>query len=327
MKSYTIAIIGAGLIGKKRADALKKIPNTSLAGIYDISDTISKTFAKNYQCNIYKSIDEIIHDPTINFVILAIRHKDAAEIAPLVLQFKPLLMEKPMGRFTGETKLIIASARKHKNNVFVGFNYEYYPHIKLAKQYIKEKKLGNIISSTFILGHAAEPGYESSWKMDKDLCGGGVIIDPGIHMIDLMLQLFGKPSQQLGISSKLGWNTNVEDEAFITFTFPDGSISQHHYSLNMAKNTCFIEFIGTAGVLRLQGRGGRYGSMQFELVPRWHWQANEKIIHNDFGQCDDSFYEELLAILHEGKKTISEQETRYKRYENGMDIITSLYGG
>src|SRR3989338_508504 len=196
MNKIRVAIVGAGLIGKKRAEAIKKIPEYSLISIYDISKNAADSFSKQYYCRVVRDLDEILNDKDIDLVIVAIRHKDAAIITPRILEKKNVLLEKPLGRNLTEAKKIIEAAKKNKHILSVGFNFRCYPHIKMAIQYLKEKKLGTIISSTFKIGHAARPGYEKTWKLDKDLCGGGAMIDPGIHMIDLMITLIGTPQKQ-----------------------------------------------------------------------------------------------------------------------------------
>lgn len=323
MKTIKVAIIGTGLIGKKRAEAIKKISDYSLTKIYDINQNAANNFAHKYQCIASKNLNDILNDKEIDLIILAITHKDAAAIAPKILKKKNLLLEKPLGRNLVEAENIIKSARRYKHLLSVGFSFRYYPHILMASQYIKEKKLGKIISSTFIIGHRAQPGYEKTWKMDKDLCGGGIILDPGIHMIDLMIVLIGKPQKQHVYVNQLGWNSKVEDEAFVIFEYTNKSISLHHYSLNMSKNTFFIEIIGKKGVIRLHGRAGNYGDMQFTYTPKWFWQNKQKPVEKNFGHEDNSFYEELKELVIKLNK--NHETNNYSEYLYCMKILDSLY--
>ena len=159
----------------------------------------------------------------------------------------------------------------------------------MLAQYLNDKKLGKIISSSFIIGHAAHPGYEKTWKMNKELCGGGVILDPGIHMIDLMNFRLGEPKSSKIFTSSLGWQTKVEDEAWLTFKYNDKSTSNHHYNLNMTKNSFAIEIIGKKGIKRLSGRGGFYVSIKFAFYVRLHWQDNKNNIKKEFSNDDKSF--------------------------------------
>ncbi len=317
--------MGAGLIGKKRAEALLKIPNSTLRYIYDINKVASKTFAKQYKSKVAENIDEILSDQKTNLVIIAIRHKDAAALAPSVLKKKNVLIEKPIGRNLSETRKIINAAKRYNTKLFAGFNYRYYPHLQKALSFIKHKKLGQIISSTFKIGHAAFPGYEKTWKMDKDLCGGGVFLDPGVHMLDLMQLLHGKPETLDAFSNRIGWKSKVEEEAFLVFTFSDKTISEHHYSLNLAKNTFMIELIGTKGTLTLSGRGGNYGPMRLVYIPRWFWQPDsDKIIEEDYGIVDQSFYFELKSIINDiiaNKK----QESIFPEFLSVMKLIDTIY--
>lgn len=316
-----VAIIGAGLIGKKRAEALLNLTGYKLEGVYDISQAASKDFAAQYKCRIFSDINEIINDSKVDLVILAIVHKVAKELAPKILKKKNLLLEKPIGRNLAETKKIVAAAKKSKNKLFGGFNYRFYPHVLLLKDYLEKKRLGKIVSSSFVIGHAAFPGYEKTWKMDKDLCGGGVILDPGIHLVDLMLFLLGAPKSREVFKNSLGWKTKVEDEAFLFFEFPNKSYSNHHYSLNFSKNIFEIEVVGTLGVVKTSGRGGNYGNMKFSFTPRWFWKTGKEIMEKDFGSNDASFEAELAFL---SKNFAKKDFPDYIEYLNSMKLIDNL---
>lgn len=320
MKKITVAIIGAGLIGKKRADALKRIPEYSLKTIFDVNKKAMNDFAEMYHCDPANSVDTILKDPTIDMVILAIAHKPAAEMAPKIVAEKHLLIEKPLGRNSEEAKSIITAAQKSGKKLFVGFNYIYYPHIKKAFAELKKGTIGELVSSTFRIGHAAEPGYENSWKMSKEMCGGGVIIDPGIHFLHLMISEIGYPEHFMATAINLGWKTEVEDEAVIVFQLKDQIISSHHYSLNMSHNTLFIELIGTKGVIRATGRSGNYGLMKYSFVPRWHWKNQEPVVYEEFDNKDDSFFMELQDIV-----TKLNKKRDYTEYIDTMKLLDSLY--
>lgn len=320
MKTIHVAIIGAGLIGKKRADAIKRIPEYTLKTIFDVNEKAMQAFAEEYHCATTTSADAIIDDPDIDLVILAIAHKPAALLAPKIVAKKHLLMEKPLGRNLAEAETIIKAAKGSKKNLFVGFNYVYYPHIKKAFAELHKGTIGDLISSTFRIGHAAEPGYENTWKMSKELCGGGVIIDPGIHFLHLMITSIGYPDAFSVTSSNSGWHTDVEDEAIIVFKYKNETMSAHHYSLNMSHNTLFIELIGTKGVIRATGRSGNYGLMKYSFVPRWHWKNQEPVVYEEFDNKDESFYHELQDIA--GKLG---KPKDYSLYVDTMRLLDSLY--
>ncbi|OGK21575.1 hypothetical protein A3C23_01690 [Candidatus Roizmanbacteria bacterium RIFCSPHIGHO2_02_FULL_37_13b] len=327
MKKLSVSIIGTGLIGQKRAEAIIRIQGFKLYSAFDINETALKTFVKKYNCIQAKNIEEIIDVKTIDLVILAIPHQYAAEIAPKIIKYKNLLLEKPVGRNLKETTRIVGNVEKYHHLLFAGFNCHYYPHIKLLIDYIEQNKLGQIISSSFNLGHASYPGYEKTWKMNKELCGGGVILDPGIHMIDLMISIFDVPSSVDLSTNSLGWQMAVEDEAFLIFKFNNGSISQHHYSLNLAQNTLFIEVVGSKGIVRITGRGGNYGNMKFEFTPRWFWKTNQKIVKEDFGSEDNSFYDEMVDIKIKLRSKKFDYVQENNRFLKTMQLIDQIYNG
>ena len=106
-----VAIIGAGLIGKKRAFALDK--NDCLLLVCDINKNSSKRLANEFSVDYTDNINDIINNINIDIVIISVINKYTAEIAVAMLKSgKNVLCEKPLGRNTEESQAILLATEK-----------------------------------------------------------------------------------------------------------------------------------------------------------------------------------------------------------------------
>jgi predicted dehydrogenase len=296
-----VAIIGSGLIGNKRAEAVSKLKNLNLFSIIDIDISKAELLATKYQCLFSSNWRDIINSPDIDLIIIATQHDVAVEIAISALNNgKHILVEKPLGRNSIEAKEIIYASKKSCAHIFVGFNYRFYPHVMRAKELINSGYIGKVQYMKATLGHAARPNYDREWRVDPEKGGGGALLDPGVHIIDLARYLL---EEELIVRSynlqNAFWDIKFEDNAFVMSKTASGKTVVLHSSITSWKNTFSIEIMGTDGYLNLSGRGGFYGPMSISMNKRWAWlNKNEDSIEiqESFENTENSFFEELKNI-------------------------------
>jgi predicted dehydrogenase len=78
-----------------------------------------------------------------------------------------------------------------------GFNYRHMAHVRKAKELLEAGLLGSLHFLRSRYGHGGRPGYENEWCTDAELSGGGVLLEQGIHIFDLVRHLLGEPAQLL----------------------------------------------------------------------------------------------------------------------------------
>ena len=106
-----------------------------------------------------------------------------------------ILVEKPLGLNFDEAARIKGLQQKHQQ-IYVGLNYRFYNGVSRLIKDIDANEFGRINSLNISMGHGHGSKFQKSWNIDKDKAGGGVILDPGIHVINLM-QLFTKSETTL----------------------------------------------------------------------------------------------------------------------------------
>ena len=99
--------------------------------------------------------------------------------------------EKPLGLSAEQARSVQDVAVAHRARLGAGFNYRYLPGVTFLKEAIVSGRIGEVYSLRMYLGHGGRPGMEREWKLSAARAGGGALIDPGIHLVDLARFLFG----------------------------------------------------------------------------------------------------------------------------------------
>ena len=108
-------------------------------------------------------------------------------------------------------------------------------------------------------GHGGRIGYDTEWRSQPELSGGGELIDQGVHLIDLARWFLGDFHEIDGYANTYYWNMPVDDNAFLLLKTERRQIAFLHASCTEWKNTFSFEIYGRDGKLHIEGLGGSYG--------------------------------------------------------------------
>jgi len=181
---------------------------------------------------------------------------------------KHVFCEKPLGCNTEESRKIIEAATKGAVILKTGFNHRHHPAIAKAKQLLDNGEIGVLCFIRCRYGHGGRPGYEKEWRADKDLCGGGELLDQGVHVVDLFRWFAGDFNEAFGYTPTYFWDTKVEDNAFAIFKNKHGVVATMHTSWTQWKNVFSFEIFGKDGYLVIEGLGGSYGPETLKIGKR-----------------------------------------------------------
>lgn len=266
---YHVAIVGAGLVGNKRAAALHSANGCELCWVADIDRQKAETLAKQYGSQATTDWQCIIADGDVNIVVVSTVNKALAHIAIAALKMgKHVLCEKPLGRNPQESQMILKSAEKNSVVLKTGFNHRHHPAITKAKEIAQQEQIGQILYLRCRYGHGGRPRYEKEWRADKDLCGGGELLDQGVHVADLFRWFAGDFEEAFGYTPTYFWNMEVEDNAFALFSSHNGVVASMHTSWTQWKNIFSFEIFGSEGYLIIEGLGGNYGTETLRIGRR-----------------------------------------------------------
>ncbi len=256
--SIKVAIIGAGLIGRKRASALPK--NANLAIVCDVDKVRGKQFAEDFGCLYEPDWKKVIANSRIQAIIISTTNNWLATIAAEAIdRGKHVLMEKPGATRVPELKTIIASQKKNSVVVMIGYNHRYHPGLIKAKEIVESRRFGDVLFVRARYGHGGRLGYEKEWRFQKNISGGGELMDQGSHLIDLVNYFCGKMETAAGFTEKLFWQSDLEDSAFFVLKNRNGQIAHLSATCVEWKNIFSFEIMLMTAKIQVDGLGKSYG--------------------------------------------------------------------
>lgn len=255
-----IGIIGAGLIGNKRARIIRSFATDKVVMIADINFARAKKLADEIgNCEATDNWEKIIDHKQIEAIVVAATHNNLATISLAALSAgKHVLCEKPLGIKSSKVASCVRMAKKKKIVYKAGFNHRFHPAIFKAHQMFVYGKIGKLMYIKATYGIGGRLGYEKEWRMNKKISGGGELIDQGAHLLDLSRWFMGDIT---GVKVELltsFWPVKVEDNAFMLLKSKYG-LAEIHASWTEWKNRFMFEIYGKKGYLKISGLGGSYG--------------------------------------------------------------------
>jgi predicted dehydrogenase len=218
-----VGIVGFGKMGMLQGALANGIDGVSLDAISEKSKfvrTAFKTVKKRVRVfNDYKKmIDEcpldgvIVTTPTFN-------HFEVAEYA--MEKNLPIFVEKPVTKNYDEAKELADIAYRKRIVSNVGFHYRFMPSVQKGKELLAGNAIGKIdyVEASFCSSDIL--AESSGWRFNPEMSGGGVLIDFGIHMLDILQWLFGEVGV-VNASSKKIHSKLVEDEFNAEIRFKNG---------------------------------------------------------------------------------------------------------
>ncbi|MBI2339909.1 MAG: Gfo/Idh/MocA family oxidoreductase [Deltaproteobacteria bacterium] len=314
-------------MGTNRVEAFRRIPQTSVRRVVDLNESSAEKLAATCHAQYSTRWEDVVRDPDLDAIIVAIYHNVSFAVTRAALEFgKHVLCEKPLGRTAEEALVLVQQAKASGRILKTGFNYRHYPGIRKAHRLVLERSIGDLRYLRMILGHGARPGYDREWRTDAIQGGGGALLDPGIHCLDLIRWFCGEPRRASCHRMNAFWKTPYEDNAFTTFETEGGIIAFVQTSITEWRNKFSFEAIGTDGYIKVEGRGGSYGPQTIRHAPRWGWlktpPAEETL--ETFPEGDESFYEETKEFVN----SIREDREPLGNGRDGlraMEIIERIY--
>jgi predicted dehydrogenase len=253
-----IAVIGCGLIGQKRAQAMA---GARLVACADRQLERAQRLAQSTEgCLATDDWKTVVHHPDATIVVISTSHDSLAEITTAaIIAGKHVLVEKPAARHVSELRAIVPLAEEKKVLVHVGFNHRYHRAFRRAREIVDSGILGPLMFLRARYGHGGRIGYDKEWRADPKISGGGELIDQGVHVIDLARWFLGEFSEVNGFAHTYFWNMPVDDNAFLLLKTERKQTAFLHVSCTEWKNTFSFEIYGRLGKLHIDGLGGSYG--------------------------------------------------------------------
>jgi predicted dehydrogenase len=231
-----------------------------------------------------------------------------AHLMPIALaalaQGAHVLIEKPMGRNAGEARAMADAARASGRVLQVGFNHRFHPAIRKALTLARSGTFGRVLFARCTYGHGGRKGYEKEWRGSRDECGGGELLDQGVHVLDLFQALLGRPTRVHCELGTFAWPiAPLEDNAFALLRYGGGQVATFHTSWTQWKNRFELQIYCDEGSLEVAGLGGSYGTETLTIARRRHEGGAPALWTESFAGPDRSWedeWDELVRVIGNG---------------------------
>jgi predicted dehydrogenase len=224
------AIVGFGFIsGKGHFPAFQRRDDVEIVAFADLSPArldAARALAPN--ARFYSTWQELLEKERLDFIDISTPPHVHAEIALAALaRGVHVLCEKPLTTSVAQALALVEGARKHRRVVFPAHNYKHAPVVKFAQQVIAEGRIGTVRAvtlETFRTTHAkGVKEWNTDWRRDKKLSGGGIAMDHGSHSFYLTFAWLGSlPTSVTAKTLTLDRQWDTEDNLNCVLTFPTG---------------------------------------------------------------------------------------------------------
>ena len=329
MNQLKIGIVGYGKMGQIREQSIFDSDEAILVAVYEVSNKQNSNediiHCKSYAELLEANVDAIIISAYVRF---------AADYTIRALKAgKHVFCEKPPATNSEEMLKVISEEKKTNKILKYGFNHRFHYSVMEAKRIINEGNLGKLLWLRGVYGKAGSIDFHDNWRNYKHYSGGGILLDQGIHMLDLYRYFTGEEFNC--ISSHLTtsfWDIECEDNAFLTLKTNSNIIATLHSSATQWRHKFLIEMSFEEGYLNLDGILSStrsyapetlvFGEREFEDVTFAMGKPKESTTYYEYDKSWDLELGEFISAI-QGKSEIV-NGTSKDAYEV-MKLIDSSY--
>jgi len=254
-------IFGAGHIGKRHAEMIRREPEAELIAMIDVR-SIEDCAAVDFGVPFFSNFEELLASG-LEFDVVNVCTPNglhASQSLAALEAGKHVVCEKPMGLSKDNCEKVIFKSLQKSKNVFCVMQNRYSPPSEWIKSVVDQKLIGDIFMVQLNCYWNRDDRYykKGGWKGTADL-DGGTLFTQFSHFIDIMYWLFGDIDNIQGKFADFTHqnSTDFEDSGFVNFDFVDGGMGSINYSTAVANQNLesSMTIIGSKGSVKI---GGQY---------------------------------------------------------------------
>jgi dTDP-4-amino-4,6-dideoxygalactose transaminase/predicted dehydrogenase len=264
-----VGIVGCGQMGRWHLDAYRKNPNVEVVAFADSDLRRAEAFARSGG-KAYRSHRELLENASLDAVSVCTVPSSHREIVIDALDAGAhVLCEKPLAASVAEAEEMSRKARQRNRLLLTGFKYRFHEEVRKAKELIESGSFGEIVNCRVMFGGYLE--IADTWYADKQLSGGGIIMDNGPHAIDLIRFLLGN-IKSISARADHMQRLAVEDTATLSLSLDTGARATAELSWCVpVPPRAYLEIYGRGGTALLDFQGVSY---KFGTWSDWKRAAN-----------------------------------------------------
>lgn len=324
--SLKVGIAGYGVVGKRRRECVDRHPDMELIAVCDRNFSYDEI--NDGDINYYQSYKTLVNEK-LDILIVCLTNEIAPEVTIAGLnKGMHVFCEKPPGRNVEDICNVIDIEKKNPDlKLMYGFNHRYHYSIQKALEIINSNEFGAIINMRGVYGKSQLVTFDQpNWRTKREIAGGGVLLDQGIHMIDLMRLFAGEFVEVHSFVKNSFWNYSVEDNAYALMQTKDGVVAMMNSSATQWRHRFQLDINFEKGSLILGGilSGSKsYGAETLTII-----ESNPK---NDNGNpkettirynSDPSWYSEIEEFV---DSIINDKKTVHGSSDDALQTMKLVY--
>lgn len=214
MTELRVGIAGYGVVGLRRRDCVDRHKSLRLVAVCD--RTFGDEGVMDDGVRYYTDYKRLLGED-LDILIVCLTNEIAPDVTIAGLE-KGLhvFCEKPPGRDVADIERVIEKEQANPQlKLMYGFNHRYHESVQEALRIIRNGELGSIINLRGVYGKSQLITFnQPDWRTKREIAGGGVLLDQGIHMVDLMRLFAGDFDEVYSFIDNSHWGFNVEDNAY-----------------------------------------------------------------------------------------------------------------
>ena len=263
-KKLRVGIAGYGVVGKRRFEIIQTHPFLSVVAVCDRNfkegtrpkiEFLNDNGQQNKQIKSFKDYRQLLKEK-LDVLFVCLTNDIAAEVTIAGLEAGlNVFCEKPPGRNLDEIEQVIKCEKQYPAlKLKYGFNHRYHDSVRDALYIMEQGEFGKVINLRGVYGKSKLITFDQSdWRTHRDVAGGGVLLDQGIHMVDL-LRLFGGEFTEIhSFVCNDFWNYDVEDNAYAMMRTAEGVVALFHSSATEWRHRFRLEIAFERGNIILSG--------------------------------------------------------------------------
>ena len=249
-----VGIAGYGVVGKRRRQFIDLHSSLKTVVVCDRVFNGKGTFEDGVRY--YSRYIELLRED-LDILFVCMTNDIAAEVTIAGLEDElHVFCEKPPGRDLNDIAKVIACEKKHPElKLKYGFNHRYHDSVQDALAIIQSGELEEVINLRGVYGKSKMItfGQNSDWRTKRAIAGGGILLDQGIHMVDLLRLFAGEFQEVYSFVSNSFWHHDVEDNAYALMRTADGKVAMLHSSATQWRHCFQLDITFRLGTIILSG--------------------------------------------------------------------------
>ena len=266
-----IGFLGVGWIGLNRMNALAASGHAEVAAVADPNpDMVTAALIEAPDATPVTSLEDLLAFDLDGIVIATPSALHADQAVAALEAGLAVFCQKPLGRSEAEARRVTDAARRADRLLGVDLSYRHTRGMEEVRRLIQSNALGRIFAADLTFHNAYGP--DKPWFYDRELAGGGCLMDLGTHLVDLALWTLGFPeveevSGRLYAKAQTAGPNDVEDYATVRMLLETGAevILACSWKLNAGQDADIsATFYGENGAARFRNINGSFYDFQAE---------------------------------------------------------------